>query len=84
VYLNPKDYNLSSRALIKLKSANHLIIVINRKSRIIMKDGFRVYEQKKSIQKVNPNTKVSLETSAPVCKKTKKYLFSKDVRIIEK
>lgn len=49
-----------------------------------MKDGFRVYEQKKSIQKVNPNTKVSLETSAPVCKKTKKYLFSKDVRIIEK
>ena len=46
--------------------------------------GFVFMSKKKSIQKVNPNTKVSLETSAPVCKKTKKYLFSKDVRIIEK
>ena len=49
-----------------------------------MKDGHRINEQKKSINKAKPNTKVSLETNAPVCSKTKKYLLSKGIQIISK
>ena len=37
MYLNPKKYNLNSRALIKQSKPNHIIIVVDRKSRIIIK-----------------------------------------------
>ena len=84
MYINPKLYNLNSRVLIKSQQPNHIIIVINRKSRIIMKDGRRIKEQKESINKAKPKTKVSLETNAPVCSKTKKYLLSKGIKIISK
>lgn len=84
MYINPKQYNLNSRVLIKSQQPNHIIIVINRKSRIIMKDGHRIKKQKESINKAKPNTKVSLETNAPVCSKTKKYLLSKGIKIISK
>ena len=84
MYINPKQYNLTNRVLIKTQQPNHIIIVIKRKSRIIMKDGHRINEQKKSINKAKPNTKVSLETNAPVCSKTKKYLLSKGIKLISK
>lgn len=81
MYLNPKKYNLNSRVLIKQSTPNHIIIVIDRKSRIIMKDGMRINEQKRSINQVKPNTKVSLQTTAPICSKTKEYLLSKNINI---
>ena len=81
MYLNPKKYNLNSRVLIKQSTPNHIIIVIDRKSRIIMKDGMRINEQKRSINHVKPNTKVSLQTTAPICSKTKEYLLSKNINI---
>jgi hypothetical protein len=81
MYLNPKKYNLNSRVLIKQSTPNHIIIVIDRKSRIIMKDGMRINEQKQSINQMKPNTKVSLQTTAPICSKTKEYLLSKNINI---
>ena len=81
MYLNPKKYNLNSRVLIKQSTPNHIIIVIDRKSRIIMKDGMWINEQKRSINQVKPNTKVSLQTTAPICSKTKEYLLSKNINI---
>jgi len=82
MYLNPKKYNINSRALIKQSQPNHIIIVVDRKSRIIMKDGMRINEQKQAINQVKPNTKVSLQTTAPICSKTKEYLLSKNINII--
>ena len=46
-----------------------------------MKDGMRINEQKRSINQVKPNTKVSLQTTAPICSKTKEYLLSKNINI---
>jgi len=83
MYLNPKKYNLNSRVLIKQSTPNHIIIIIDRKSRIIMKDGMRINEQKQAINQVKPNMKVSLQTTAPICSKTKEYLSSKNISIIK-
>ena len=47
-----------------------------------MKDGIRINEQKQAINQVKPNTKVSLQTTAPICSKTKEYLLSKNINII--
>ena len=84
MYIDPKEYNLNSRALIKKPKPKHIVIVINRKSRIIMKDGERINKQKETINKIDPNIKTSLETTAPICSKTKKYLLSKDIETIDK
>jgi len=83
MYLNPKKYNLNSRVLIKKSTSNHIIIIVDRKSRILMKDGMRINEQKQAINQVKPNMKVSLQTTAPICSKTKEYLSSKNISIIK-
>ena len=49
-----------------------------------MNDGKRINKQKETINKIEPNIKISLETTAPICSKTKKYLLSKDIKIINK
>ena len=82
MYLNPKKYNLNKRVLIKQLTPNHIIIVVDIKSRIIMKDGMRINEQKQAINQVKPNAKISFQTTAPICSKTKKYLLSKNISII--
>lgn len=84
MYINPKKYNLNNRVLIKQPKPKHIVIVINRKSRIIMKDGERINQHKENIKKTAPNAKISLETTAPICTKTKNYLLSKDISIINK
>ena len=81
---DPKAYNLNNRVLLKRSGDNHLTIIINRKSRIIMKDGERIVKQKDMINKIKPNTTVSVETPAPVCSKTKRYLFSRNIDIVSK
>ena len=69
---NPKIFNLSSRAVIE-ETKQQLNLIINRKSRIIMKDGRRFLEQIKEIKKTT-NKPVSIFTTAPVCSKTKNFL----------
>ncbi len=81
---DPKAYNLNNRVLLKRSGDKHLTIIINRKSRIIMKDGERIVKQKDMINKIKPNTTVSVETTAPVCSKTKRYLFSRNIDIVSK
>ncbi len=79
----PKTYGLSSRdRLIKI-SENHLALVINRKSRIIMADGRRILEKINNIRKLAPGVNISLQTNAPVCSKTVVLLKESDVEIID-
>ncbi|MBH09876.1 MAG: hypothetical protein CMG74_05865 [Candidatus Marinimicrobia bacterium] len=80
--IDPKKYKLSSRTAL-YKRKNEIIIVIDRKSRIIMKDGFRIVEQCKSIWSLEPGISVSVFTSAPVCSKTNSYLNKKSVTIMD-
>ena len=79
--IDPKTFNLNSKAVIEERD-NSLSFVINRKSRIIMKDGKRLLEQVNQIKKVSKKP-ISISTSAPVCSKTKKFLNENSVEIIQ-
>ena len=48
-----------------------------------MKDGNRIVKQSKLIWHVEPNSRIKVATSAPVCTKTKEYLRKADIEIFE-
>ena len=77
--IDPTQYNLSSRVDLRQDGSGDLLIVIDRKSRIIMKDGIRVLEMVKKINKVDPKKNISVRTSAPICSKTKKLLLENNI-----
>ena len=77
--LEPQSYGLSNRINL-VRIDNSIGIVIDRKSRIIMKDGDRIVKQAQVIQ-VKENKPVVLITSAPVCSKTKQYLSANNILI---
>ena len=77
--LSPKDYGLTSKVKL-IQSDEHIGIIIDRKSRIIMKDGLRILDQVNKIKK-NKNHVIRLYTSAPVCSKTKVFLNKHDILI---
>ena len=82
IKIDPKKYNLSNRTVL-FKRNNEIIIVLDRKSRVIMKDGRRISDQSQSIQALEPEVSVSYSTSAPVCSKTKAYLNKRGVMLID-
>ena len=77
--LSPKNYGLNSKVKL-IQSDDHIGIVIDRKSRIIMKDGIRILDQVKKIKKITNNV-IHLYTSAPVCSKTKVFLNKNNILI---
>jgi len=80
--IDPKKYNLTSRTTL-YKKMDDIFIIIDRKSRIIMKDGYRISEQAKSIWSVDPGISVKVATSAPMCTKTKEYLRQVNIEALE-
>jgi hypothetical protein len=72
--IDPKLFSLQPSTKLKQVGTNQFDIVIQRKSRIIMKDGEGILAKVNKIKNHVPNAKVSLNTSAPVCSKTKTFL----------
>ena len=79
--IDPTQYNLSSRVDLRQDRSGDLLIIIDRKSRIIMKDGIRVLEMVKKTNKIDPKKNISVRTSAPICSKTKKLLLVNSIMI---
>ena len=79
--INSKSVGAPTRSIIGQDNNNHLYIIKNIKSRIIMKDGHKIVETVKQI-KNKTNSSVSLATTAPVCGKTTKFLNENDIKII--
>jgi|TARA_B100000408_G_scaffold20297_1_gene13821 hypothetical protein len=80
--IDPKKYNLPPRTTL-YKKTDHIFIIIDRKSRIIMKDGRRISEIAKSILSMDPGVHIRVATSAPTCSKTKEYLRQVDIEVLE-
>tara|TARA_X000000368_G_scaffold317855_1_gene255200 strand:+ start:161 stop:415 length:255 start_codon:yes stop_codon:yes gene_type:complete len=78
--VDPKLYNLPPRTRLR-KSEKGVFVVIDRKSRIVMKDGHRVYEIAKQIRTFEIGKKISVLSNAPICSKTKKFLFQNGIAI---
>ena len=78
--LDPKKYGLSTRVVLIENDQKEIIIVIDRKSRIIMKDGIKIVNQARKIERQEEKI-ISVKTNAPVCSKTKQYLQKKGIEI---
>ena len=81
--IDPKRYSLSSRTILRQIGKNNIFIIIDRKSRIIMKDGQRIMKQARAIHQINSNMIITVLTSAPVCSKTRSFLLEKNIYIKE-
>ena len=79
--LNPLKYGLNSRIKLFQNTDKEVFLTINRKSRVIMKDGIRIFDIAEKIKKIEPYKKFYLKTSAPVCSKCKLYLNQKNILI---
>ena len=77
-FIDPTIYNINPRTkLAKVKDS--IAIVIDRKSRVIMKDGERLLKQAQQIKELEPTSKIKIATSAPICSKTKAYLGNQKI-----
>jgi hypothetical protein len=79
--IDPKLFSLHPSTKLKQVGTNQFDIVIQRKSRIIMKDGEGILAKVNKIKNHVPNAKISLKTSAPVCSKTKAFLEGHDISV---
>ena len=59
-------------------------LVINRKSKIIMKDALGILKKVEKIKDKIQGASVILETSAPVCRKSIKFLKENGVYVVLK
>jgi len=80
--INPLDYNLPPRLNIQVNKKKELFYIIDRKSRIIMKDGVKIFNHVQEIRKKELSIKIILKTTAPVCSKTKAFLVEKGVSVV--
>ena len=79
--IDSKSVGAPTRSVIGQDNNNRLYIIKNIKSRIIMKDGYKIVEAVKQI-KNKTNSSVSLATTAPVCSKTIQFLNENNIKII--
>ena len=81
--VDPRVFNLSNRINIQENDKNEVFFIIDRKSRIIMKDGVRIFNQTQKVKEKRPDARFFLKTSAPICSKTKKYLNHRNIEIFD-
>ena len=80
VNIDPKKYGLHQR--VKLKgSGKEIFVLIERKSRVIMKDGNRIIQMAEKIKQANPTKKISVLSTAPVCGKTEQLLLKNSITV---
>ena len=79
--VDPKTFNLSNRLNIQENDKKDIFFIVDRKSRIIMKDGIRIFNQIQKVKEKRRNARFFLKTSAPICSKTKKYLNQRNIEI---
>ncbi len=79
--VDPKSYGLPPRTVLKKTGPGKFTLVINRKSRIIMKDAKGILDKANKIKDKDSNALVSLETTAPVCSKSIQFLNKKEIAV---
>lgn len=80
--LSPTEFGLPSRTIIEQIADDTIAIVVDRKSRIIMKDGKSLMEKFNTMKIHRPDAAFALKTTAPICSKTKAFLEEEGIRII--
>ncbi len=74
-------FGLSNRVKLLIED-NSIIIVKQRKSRIIMKDSKQILDIANKIITQEPNKEIKLLISGPICSKSIKFLNENNINII--
>ncbi len=77
--VDPKLFGLHHTTKLEQSGAKQFVIVMNRKSRIIMQDGKTILAKAARIMEQVPDAIISLRTTAPVCSRTKALLKANKV-----
>ena len=80
--IDPKTFGLPGKTIIEELDRNHYALVVDRKSRVIMADGKKLVEKAAKIKALEPGTKVSLRSTAPVCSKTIRFLADHGIELL--
>ena len=80
--VDSKFYDLPPRTVLMKRGSDEFILVINRKSRIIMKDALAILKKAEKIKEKALNARVIVETSAPVCSKSIQFLKDNGIRVV--
>ena len=81
--INPALFNVSNRTKLFMDDLGNINMLIERKSRIIIKDGKKIIAIAKKIKSINKKNRLTVFTSAPVCSKTKSLLEKNKIYIKE-
>ena len=79
--VNPKEFDLPTGTILEYEEQGRLVLVIDRKSRLIMADGRRIVAKLEKIRKVRPGTILDLRTTAPICGKTRLFLEEHNIGV---
>jgi len=80
--IDPKQFGLPPKTIIEKLADNHYVLVVDRKSRVIMADGKKLLEKAEKIKVVEPGTKISLRSTASVCTKTIRFLADQGIDLL--
>jgi len=81
--VDPKIYSLPPRTVLMKKGADKFTLVINRKSRIIMKDALIILKKIEKIKEKVRDASIVLETTAPICSKSIKFLKENNIEVLK-
>lgn len=80
--LDAKELGLSARTIIGKSTDRRVVLIKDRNSRIIMKDGEKIFEQINKIKKSTGTDRVILATQAPICSKTTKFFADNHIEVV--
>ena len=80
--VNPKEFGLPTGTILEYDGQGRLVLVIDRKSRLIMADGRKIVAKLEKIRRIRPGIILDLQTTAPVCSKTKVFLEENNIGVI--
>ena len=80
--IDPKLYELPPRTVLMKRGPDEFILVINRKSRIIMKDAVTILKRAEKIKEKALNAWVVVETNASVCSKSIMFLKDNGISVV--
>ena len=80
--VDPKLYELPPRTVLMKRCPDEFSLVINRKSRIIMKDALTILKRVERIKEKALNAWVIVETNAPVCSKSIEFLKDNGISVV--
>jgi hypothetical protein len=80
--IDPATLGLPARTTMEKLDENHIALVKDRKSRIVMNDGMKILKNAETIWRTHPEIRISVKTAAPICSKTRAFLQQRGIEVL--